>query len=125
MVVNKRQSSKPAKAKLISDSPKKNLEEAENVKSKPRKPNGYILWSIQERKNIAKYEAFSGRDIVRILGSRWVKLPDEEKLKWNTMAKEDPKPIEEKIERKERKQIKVKAAKREPSRFKNKKGKRK
>lgn len=68
----------------------------EEVKDKPkRRPTGYMLWAQEERKTISKYEAFSGQDIMRILGSRWKKLSEDAKLEWQNKAKEEPKTEEE------------------------------
>ena len=108
-------------AKALAENRKKNLPEVENSKPKPRKLNGYMVWSLQERKTISKYEGLSGRDIVKILGSRWQNLTEDEKLKWNTIAKEGSTPIEEKVEKKEKKPVKVKEENVEN--VKNKKGK--
>lgn len=78
--------------KPITKPPKNHNEE---VKEKPkRKPTGYMLWSQEERKTISKYEVFSGKDLMRILGYRWQKLSDEDKLEWQNKANEEPMPTE-------------------------------
>jgi len=120
-MIRTRQASKLAEAKALAENREKNLPDDENSKPKTRKLNGYMIWSLQERKTISKYEGLSGRDIVKILGSRWQNLPEEEKLKWNTIAKEGSNPIEEKIEKKEKKPV----SKSKDENVKNKKGKHK
>ena len=97
--------SKSAKVKRIKNDPPQ-----EEVKDKPkRKPTGYMLWAQEERLTISKYEAFSGQDIMRILGSRWKKLSEEVKLEWKNKSKDEPKPEE-----------KAKKPKREPKKDKTK-----
>lgn len=100
-MVQKRKSSKSVQKKVLPEN--LILPEVEESKPKKRKLNGYMIWSQEERKQISKHEVFSGRDIARILGSRWQKLSEEEKQKWKDIASQDSIPVEEKVEKKEKK----------------------
>ena len=90
-----------------------------SVKPKQRKPSSYMLWSIEERKKISKEGVFSGSDIMKILGSRWKKLDEEEKQKWMRIAEKLPDPEEEKVVVKEKRPMRKVREEKE----KNKKGK--
>lgn len=123
-MVQTRQAVQEAQAQALSENTQKNMPDGQNINSNKRKLNGYMLWSLEERKNISKHEVFSGRDIFRILGSRWRNLTEDEKLKWNNLAKQgSSQPTEIKVEKKQKKP--ARQVKEEKDNTKNKKGKNK
>ena len=87
-MVDTRKKSNLAKIEPNKVKPIKKSKETEILTPKPRKPTGYMIWSKEERKIISKYEGLSSQDIMRILGVRWRNLPEKEKIKWQTNAKD-------------------------------------
>jgi len=120
MVHTRRKSSNLAQFEPNKVKPIKKSSETDILPPKPRRPTGYLLWSNEERKNISKYEGFSSQDIMRILGARWRNLPEKEKLKWQTNAKEYAETAQEETKVKKKPKLnKIEFT----NNFKNKKGK--
>jgi hypothetical protein len=66
----------------------------ENYANKPL--SAYMQWSLAERKKL-KEEGFEGTDIMTLLGLRWSKITEEEKLKWQEIYNKDLEKYEREI----------------------------
>nr|CAD2177193.1 unnamed protein product [Meloidogyne enterolobii] len=60
-------------------------------KIKPSTPNGFLLWSIDYKRNnqlgVSRHLGFAEHsELQKILGAKWRTLPDEEKRIWNEKA---------------------------------------
>jgi len=59
------------------------------VKSIPRPPNSFMLWSASKRKNVqAEHPGSTNADISRVLGKKWNKMTNEAKQPWQILAEE-------------------------------------